>query len=316
MLRKPARLEVPVNQPVVFCTHCGWQNPAANSFCDRCGAALPVAQLPAYPQQSPPPPAYPQQTPPPPPYGGYPPPASRKANALPWIILAVVVVAAAAAIIFLLTRGNPPANPQSTLAAGVTPPVNATPTLRLSTPKTSTGGAMYDAVTLTEADLPPGFDIISDEEAAEMGLDMEAFGSTLSGFTTTDPVKSITALKFTSSEFEMAFVLIAAPISPFEMTNFDKEVSNPAQAVENFAEGLGGPAEYWAAGSTVGEASIGMFFSIDSGDGMVLLGDVIVFRRGDALAMVLTFYLEGGAHEVDTRLLAQKVDIQIQNIQR
>lgn len=311
-----------MNQPVVFCTHCGWQNPAANSFCDRCGAALPVAQPPAYPQQSPPPPAYPQQTPPPPPYGVYPPPAPRKANALPWIILAVVVVAAAAAIIFLLTRGNPSANPQSTLAAGVTPPVLSpvspknTPTSRPPASTLTLSGSAYDAVNLTTADLPPGFDIISDEEAAEMGLDMEAFGSTLSGFTTTDPVKSITALKFTSSEFEMAFVLIAAPISPFEMTNFDKEVSNPAQAVENFSEGLGGPAEYWAAGSTVGEASIGMFFSIDSGDGMVLLGDVIVFRRGDALAMVLTFYLEGGAHEVDTRLLAQKVDIQIQNIQR
>lgn len=312
-----------MNQPVIFCTRCGAQNPAANPFCARCGAPLPAVQPPAYPQTHPPPPAYPQQPPPPPPYGGYPsPPAPRQANALPWIILAVVVVAAAAVIIFLLTQGNQPASPQSTLAAGVTPPVLSpappknTPTSRPPAPTPTLSGSAYDAVNLSAADLPPGFELISDEEAAEMGLDMESFATMLSGFTTADPVNSITALKFTSSEFEMAFVLIAAPLSPFEMTNFDKEVSNPAQAVESFAEGLGGPAEYWAAGSTVGETAVGMYFSLDSGGGMILLGEVIVFRRGNALAMVLTFYLDGGMHEVDTRLLAQKVDFQIQNIQR
>ncbi len=182
-------------------------------------------------------------------------------------------------------------------------------------PKKVYTAADFKGVTLTAADFAEGFDMLSPEDAANMGLDLSSFESSMSAFTKADVVNTVVAMNQNMDAFQVAVAFVLAPMTADEITGFDKELSNPENAKTQFASGLGGQAEFLTGADKIGDKSIGFDLTMDS-SGVTLRGELVISRRGVALQMVVLLWLDGATKQVSAVDLANKIDAQFAAIQK
>jgi hypothetical protein len=323
-----------MNQNNLYCPRCGNANQPDSQFCRSCGNPLqgegaPLAQPPLETPQ-----AYPY------PEFGQPQPSPKKNDSLPWLILGVVVLLSVAVIAVIMLVVLPQQNArltqeqtavalqdqqqaatqavisQKTLDAAVKQTLDAIPTpLPTVTPKFTTSSYDYSSLALTQNDFPAGFTLYDEQGAKSTGVDFQTMYSAITPYTTADPVYGILATTMSASSMEMSFGFVFAPLQSYEINSLDVSLNNPEMMRVGLASSLGGEVTLWDSTGTIGNASVGMDFTLPFG-GMSFNGDCIYFRRGEAMVMVMSMWTTGSTHQVDTTHIAERLDQQLVEIQR
>jgi hypothetical protein len=175
--------------------------------------------------------------------------------------------------------------------------------------------ADFKPVTLTAADFPQGFEILTAADAQSMGLDLSSFEGSMAAFTKAGVVNTVVAMNSSMDAFQVVVAFVLAPMTSDEAAAFDKELDNPESAKTQSASGLGGQADFLAGADKIGDKSIGFDLTIDSG-GVTLRGELVISRRGAGLQMIVLLWLETATKQVNAVDLAKKLDTIMVNIQK
>jgi hypothetical protein len=172
----------------------------------------------------------------------------------------------------------------------------------------------FKNVKLTQSDLPAGFDIYGEEDAAQLGMDISTFSALLKDFTTAEPASTIVAADMNVDTFQIFFGVVTAPITAAEGANFDQALNDPEATRKGFEQGLGGTATLLEGGEKVGDKSLGFSFNLASNT-FTLKGEMVVSRRGEALQLAILISLASAEPTASVLDLAQKIDVQLVKIQ-
>jgi hypothetical protein len=279
-----------LNLNYLYCQRCGNASQAGSQVCQNCGSPLQAQTLP--PAQSP----IPQQFAPPvniyPVYA----PLSlpKKKSILPGIISGMLVTIAVAAVVFLL----PDISSQNTARQAET---QAAATLK------------YSAITLSQNDFPPGFEILTAEEAAARGV-VDLTPNYVSSHSKANVVFSTTAILGNANTSNSVFVQawVAAPLSQEELSKYKSDFANPAASIDQYPSTFS-DLKIWQEAGNLGNGSMGITFTLS---GTTFKGEFITGYRGDAIFTVGSIWDSNTVHKPDTLYLASRLDEQINALQR
>jgi len=162
---------------------------------------------------------------------------------------------------------------------------------------------------LTLQDLPAGFEVMSKGDMTRLKLSEIELAKSFSSTTSQGSPQNLAAF-INSSEVEIVISVILYPLSPLEKVTLDLQFDKPDEALKVLAAGMAG-----STGSTkpqitpltgadkIGDKSVGGTFPSNQ-----LQIDMVVSRRGTALAMVFTFYRIGTRPSVSAVELAKLLD--------
>jgi hypothetical protein len=143
---------------------------------------------------------------------------------------------------------------------------------------------------LTLEDLPEDFAVITVDE---LGLTIDDFAEDLEEY----GPEELDHFGFLSGELpevlELIYGIFVYPLSAEGQADFDEGMSDPEQ-MGDFIADLGSDAtshELLPELSNIGDMSVGARYSLDA-DGVAMVGDIVIFRMDDILAMLLVFWLE------------------------
>jgi hypothetical protein len=278
-----------LNLNYLYCQRCGNASQAGSQVCQNCGSPLQAQPLP--PAQSP----IPQQFAPP--TNIYPvyaqPRLPKKKYILPGIISGMLVTIAVAAVVFLM------------------PEVQTQNAARQA--ETQAAAALkYSAITLNKNDFPPGFEILTAEEAAARGV-VDLMPNYVSSHSQGNVVFSTTALDSNANTSKSVFVQawVFAPFSQEELIKFKKGLTN--QTVSDQFSSVYDDVKIWPDAGFLGDGSIGITFTFS---GTTFKGQFVQGCRGDAVFMVGSIWDSNTVHKPDTLYLASRLDEQIKALQR
>ena len=156
---------------------------------------------------------------------------------------------------------------------------------------------------LTTADLPPGYQTLSEENLQDLGMTREMFSASFSGVSMDFlPVSFSAFLNPDANNIGMVFAMVIYPLSKDDIRTWDGQIRDVEKTSIDLAAGMGEgvilkPNHEF---SKIGNGSMG-FTTILEG----LTVEIILARRNDTAMLILSEYLQSG---VDIFSLAQKLD--------
>ncbi|KAF0106768.1 MAG: hypothetical protein FD146_2360 [Anaerolineaceae bacterium] len=196
----------------------------------------------------------------------------------------------------------------------------AYPAQAAGTPKTSQPlapspqEADLSSVTLTLADLPPGFEVMPDNLLANFRSLLEQVNSA-GGFSNAEMVNLVgyQRIDYPYSEFVVSFLL--TPLNTLQIFQFDQQLSDPdkfLRTTENALSGSGFSQFELIPGSTdIGAASIGFTCKVDAG-AITIEEDILSWRRKNVNAQIAIYYSEGYQPTADILTLGRTLDTRLE----
>ena len=171
------------------------------------------------------------------------------------------------------------------------------------------------AARLTQADLPAGFEPLSEQEMANLGFSINRL---LQGISTnlSNARPQNYAAYLNPNTNEVVVTSIVAPLTVLEQAAFDIYLSNPQRVLGDMSQGAAGQQlELDESSGTVGNSSLGVSTRIE-GPLFNLAGGGIISRRGEAIQIAMHFYIDGTPPAVTALQVAQIVDNKLEAAMR
>ncbi len=159
---------------------------------------------------------------------------------------------------------------------------------------------------LTVNDLP-GFQELSSDELATLGLDQTILANTFKETLKNAEPQSFNAF-LNSTNFELLLTFVLAPLTLVEKAAFDYYLSDPNGAVQDFGQGANSATTQALEGmEDIGDSSVGITFTSGQGNN-TMRGDVTISRRGSAVVVCMVFYPVNSTPPVTVRQAADLMD--------
>lgn len=207
----------------------------------------------------------------------------------------------------------PTATPTLTLTPTPTrtPTINRTPSRRPTNTPTTVPTPNLSAAVITLRDLPGGFEALDQADLARLGLSDEAMTSAFSSLSQAKLQNSFVFLATGAQRIDVIMGLLLYPLSTLDRASFDFAIANPDVLFEGIASGMGANATQVKSTAVLpgmdkfGNKSIGV--TLVTGSVVAALRmDIIIMRRGSAVAVLYVMYIDGKRPAVGIAELARK----------
>jgi hypothetical protein len=163
-------------------------------------------------------------------------------------------------------------------------------------------------VVLLAADFPTGFSPLDVNSQQTIGVTQETVAGMFQGtFSQAKPSNYFVFLNPSPDTYQLVLGTLFSPLTPNESSAFDLDLADSAKATKSFTSGLGNNANVIDAANKLGEKSIGFTFTTQANT-IMLRGDLVMVRRGNVVAILLTMYQDGFKPPADLLKLAGTLD--------
>jgi len=184
-----------------------------------------------------------------------------------------------------------------------TPAVQSQPAATAETAQNPLG-----LVVLKDTDFPAGFTALDANSQQQIGVTPDSVAGLFQGtFSQAKPSNYFVFLNPSPDTYQLVMGTLFSPLTSKESDAFDLDLADPAKATKSFTSGLGNNADVLTTANTLGEKSIGFTFTTQA-NSITLRGDLIMVRRGNVVAILLTMYQDGSKPPADLITLAGTLD--------
>ncbi len=177
----------------------------------------------------------------------------------------------------------------------------------------NSSGIDFGKAALSITDLPEGFEQLSEEDLANLGITKEELATAFEGKLSKATPQAFSAfINYTS--FEVVVSMILAPLTTLEKVSFDLYLSNSNKAAKDFSSGAGANTSVISDFGKIGNSSVAVTFTTGAKPN-ILRGDVAISRRGSAGVISMVFYPDGSTPPVDLLTIAQIMDGKVEELQ-
>ena len=197
-------------------------------------------------------------------------------------------------------------------AASLTPTASLSSTLPPTYPPTLTptpGQRMVDMslAGLLLEDFPPGFEVLDDSDQVRLGLTPDLLYQPFAGtFHRASPVSHFAFQTSPTVPFEVVLGVVFYPLEISEQVDLDHILAEPESTMANFSQGFGGQAELAPEIGQAANAGLGWTFTDEKGQTR-LKGEMVIFRRGEAAAIMLSLYQADRTPPTNLTILAPRL---------
>jgi len=157
-------------------------------------------------------------------------------------------------------------------------------------------------------DFPPGFEVLDEANQARLGLTPELLFHLFEGtFRQASPVNRFAFHTSEGGPFEVVIGVVFYPLMKPEQVELDHILADPESAMLNFSQGFGGQAQLAPEFSQVANAAVGWTFRSENGQAR-LQGEMVIFRRGEAAAIMMALYQADQKPPAGLATLAPRLD--------
>lgn len=178
---------------------------------------------------------------------------------------------------------------------------------------TDQAGASRDlsAARLDQADLPAGFEPLSEQEMANLGFSLHGLLQGISAnLSNARPQNYAGYLNPNTNEVVVSSIV--APLTVLEQVAFDIYLGDPQRVLGDISQGTAGQQlELDDTSGTVGNSSLGVTTRTE-GPLFNLAGGGVISRRGEAIQIAMHFYFDGTTPAVTAQQVANIVDNKLQ----
>jgi len=156
---------------------------------------------------------------------------------------------------------------------------------------------------LTSADLPLGYQTLSEENLQELGMTREKFGASFGGMSMDfQPVSFTAFMNPNANNIGMVFAMVVYPLSKDDIRTWDGQMRDAEKTTNDLAAGMGAGVvlEPKNEFTGIGNSSMGFTTTLTG-----LKVEIILVRRNETGMLLMSEYLQSG---VDIYALAQKLD--------
>jgi len=160
---------------------------------------------------------------------------------------------------------------------------------------------------ITIADLPQGYQPLSDENLQMLGMTREQFSASFSAMSMNlKPVSFSTFMNPDPNNLGMFFAMVLYPLSKDDIRSWDNQIQDVEKTATDLAAGMGEGIvlmprpEY----TGIGDGSIGFVTNLEG-----LKVEIILVRRNDTAMLLMSEFLQTG---VDLFSLALKLDQRVE----
>ncbi len=210
---------------------------------------------------------------------------------------------------------TPTATPTSTPTSTPTrvPTATFTPTPRPTNTPTAVPTPNLSAAALTLQDLPRGFEALDEADLAKLGISNAALARSFGSFSQAKLQDSFVFIATGTNRIDLIMGLLIHPLSTLERASFDFAMANPDTLFKGIASGMGGSAAQVKSTAVLpgmdkfGDKSAGVTL-VFANAAAALRMDIVIIRRGPAVAVLYVMYLDGTQPTVGIAELAKKWD--------
>ncbi len=171
----------------------------------------------------------------------------------------------------------------------------------------------FSQVRLELADLPQGFDPVSQSELAQFGINPDSILASISALLAKAEPQNLTAYSMVNGlDTTIVISFIVQPLTLLEKGAVDLLARNPQQAANQFNQAVSDLTfSPMSQIETVGDAALGITFSHEKST-VPIDGDLILSRRGQVIQAAMVASLRGGNRAISGLDVARIMDRKVQ----